>query len=241
MNGLDWIGILAAAWGSGLAIRHWKKGTTEREQARQHLKDVEMQHQKLVLARQALQRLEDREGLADDFKKSQSTLSALDEHHGQFGGILLAIEQHLAFAEPEHAEEILITFARHLRNILHEGSTPFLSLKESLDHIRTYVQLMSMLTNDRFDCFIDSSADDPSLQGRLTESFLVTPWVEQWVWPMYELAERYPDRLPSLMISIKITGPDGQFSVHRPAEMGSEPWTQLTVPLLGHGDENEAA
>lgn len=221
-----------AVWGKQL------RQAGERGEGHVHeLERVQLQHQKLLEARRALERLEDQQVLGANLAKSQSHLSAMSQHNERFGAVLMAIEQHLAFASPQDAENVLITFAKHLRHILHEGSMPFISVSESMDHLRTYVKLMAMLTNNRFDCFIDPSADAPEIQDRFIESMLLTPWLEQWVWPMFELAERYPTPLPSMMISLSHDKINMTMNVHRPTEEQSTPWTKLTIPLLGSQSE----
>lgn len=225
--------VAGVALGWMFRSRRPKRGGTNKAE----LERVRAQHQKLQEARRALERLEDKQVLGTNLEKTQSHLSAISKHNERFGAVLMAIEQRLALADPQDAEDVLITFAKHLRHVLHEGSIPFISVAESMDHLRTYLKLMGMLTGDRFDCFVDASADAPEIQGRLIESFLLTPWLEEWVWPMFELAERYPVRLPSMMISLRHSHSELTMSVHRPTSSDTKPWTRLTIPLLGSRQE----
>lgn len=227
---LMFVGTIAAGVVWGL---HLRRGQGREAQTAAELERVRVKHQKLLEARRALERLEEKQVLDSNLAKSQSQMSVMSQHNERFGAMLVAIEQRLAFAEPQVAEDILITFAKHLRHILHEGCMPFVSVSESIEHMRTYIKLMGMLTSHRFDCFLDPSADEPDIQDRYIESLLLTPWLEQWVWPMFELAERHPSPLPSMMISLRHDKREITMSVHRPTAKESKPWTQLTIPLLG--------
>lgn len=224
--------VVGATW--GLQLRRGQKLGRGKEA---DLARMRVQHQKLLEARRALERLDNQQALGANLEKSQSHLSVMSQHNERFGAVLMAIEQQLAFATAQDAEDVLITFAKHLRHILHEGSMPFISVAESMEHLRTYVKLMGMLTGHRFDCFLDPSADAPEIQDRCIESMLLTPWLEQWVWPMFELAERYPAPLPSMMISLSHNPSEMTMAVHRPSANESEPWTKLTIPLLGSPSE----
>lgn len=198
-------------------------------------RELRQRHRKLREAREVLVRLEAKEELGRRLTKSQFSLSALNRYEDQFHSTLLAIEQHLMLGESDHAEEVIVVFARHLRHVLQEGSLPFIPLHESIEYIRTHVQLMGLLTNNRFHCLLEVHPECIESGDRMTESLILTPWIEQWIWPLFELGERQKNILPTIRITLEKHGDEITVCCHRPFELGEKPWAKLTIPLLGSG------
>ncbi|MDG2209370.1 MAG: hypothetical protein P8K81_05190 [Flavobacteriales bacterium] len=173
-------------------------------------------HARLVQLRIQLQRLHERERLSLRLERAEQSQNVLDRYEQRFQVILLAIEQHLTFGDHERAERIITLFARHLRHILHEGSTPFLSLADTLDHIKTHIRLMELLTAGRFDCELDDGMLDESILNRYTESLQISPWVESMVWPFYEWAERTTEPIPPIQLLIDVMEDQVDFSFSHP-------------------------
>lgn len=205
------------------------------------LRAVHEKERRLREAREALERLEDRMQLDSHLEKSQHSLAQLSAQQMRFQTILLAVEQHVAFGATEHAESLLVLFAKHLRHTLHESSVPFLSIQEIVEHSRTFVDLMSHLTASRFDCLVDEGIGFDNVAQRLAESHKVMPWIENWVWPFFELAERVNSDLPPMVLSLEEAESELVWTCHMNASMPQSASTQLEIKLLGTGPDVEAA
>lgn len=224
-----------------LAGRTFQKRIQHAEDVKIALRALHEKERRLREAREALERLEDRAQLDSHLEKSLSSLTQLTAQQMRFQTILMAVEQRVAFSPVEHAESLLVLFAKHLRHILHESSMPFLSVREIADHSRTFVDLMSHLTASRFDCLVDEGPDFEKVASRLAESHTVMPWIENWVWPFFELAERVHNELPPMVLSIEEGEKGLIWSCQMDASMPSAASTRLEMKLLGSGPQAKVA
>lgn len=224
-----------------LAGRVLQKRLHEAEEVVFALHALHEKERRLREAREALERLEDRAQLGSHLERSQNSLTHMTAQQMRFQTILMAVEQHVAFSPLEHAEALLVLFAKHLRHILHESSVPFLSVGEIAEHSRTFVDLMSHLTGSRFDCLVDEGTDFEKVAHRLAESQTVMPWIENWVWPFFELAERVPHELPPMVLSIEEEEEGLVWSCHMDNSMPAAASTRLSMKLLGSRPDAQVA
>jgi hypothetical protein len=164
---------------------------------------IEVQRRLLQLQHQ-LHKLHEKEALDAQLEKTNQSQEMLDRYGAHFKRVLMTIENHLIYGENEHAERVITLFSRHLRQLLHEGSTPFLSLENSIEHIKTHLELMAVLTGHRFVCDVDDDMLDANTLKRCTERFQLSPWVEERVWPFFSLAERSLNALHPMTLVIDI-------------------------------------
>tara|TARA_B100000768_G_scaffold180092_1_gene199224 strand:+ start:651 stop:1607 length:957 start_codon:yes stop_codon:yes gene_type:complete len=150
---------------------------------------VEVQRRLIQLQHQ-LQKLHEKEALVLQLEKTNQSQQILNRYGEHFKRVLITIENHLIYGEHEHAEQVITIFSRHLRQLLHEGSTPFIALKDSIEHIKTHLEMMALLTGSRFLCDVDDDMLDEETRNRCTERFQLSPWVEECMWPYFSLAER---------------------------------------------------
>ena len=161
---------------------------------------------RLIQLQFQLQKLHEKEALGAQLVKTNQSQATLDRYGEHFKRVLINIENHLIYGEHEHAELVITLFSRHLRQLLHEGSSPFLSLENSIEHIKTHLELMAVLTGQRFICDVDDDMLDAHTLKRHTERFQLGPWVEERVWPFFSLAERSLQPMQPMTLLIDIEG-----------------------------------
>lgn len=174
---------------------------------KQSVREVSQMNQRLVQLRLQLLRLNEKERLGKRLERAEQSQAVLDRYEQRFHIILVSIEQHLIYGDSMRAERIITLFSRHLRHILQEGATPFLSVRESLDHVKTHLELMGLLTAGRFFCDIDDGMLDHSHFSRYTESLSISPWAESMVWPFFEWAERSIHPIEPMQLVLDTSGP----------------------------------
>lgn len=155
-----------------------------------HVEGIHSLNNRLIQLRNQLEKLQEKEQLDTLLTKTTLSHHALAQLSDRFELILMTIENHLLMGDHEQAEKIITLFARHLRQILYEGSTPFLPLSASIEHVQTHLELMQMLTAQRFSCDIDDGMLEVSTRSRYTPPLLISSWVQEVVWPYFSLAER---------------------------------------------------
>jgi hypothetical protein len=163
-------------------------------------------HVRMWDIRSQVHRLQNRDHIEARLARQAEVHGILDRYGYRFESILVAIEHHLMLGDPDRAERIITLFARHLRNLLFEGSVPFLALKTSLEHMRVHLRLMGELTDHRISWSIDESLPAPSDRERYTESLHLTPWAEAVTWPLFELAERSVHAASPARLHIALSG-----------------------------------
>ena len=168
-------------------------------------------HSRLLQLRLQLQRLYEKERLSLRLEKAEQSQMVMDRYDQRFQIILIAIEHHLTFGDHERAERIITLFSRHLRHILYEGSVPFLTLGNTIDHIKTHLKLMELLTAGRFNCDIDDGMLEANHLLRCTESLRISPWVESMVWPFFEWAERNTGTIEPMHLFLDVV--DGEITL----------------------------
>ena len=164
---------------------------------------LEVQRRLLQLQHQ-LHKLHEKEALGTQLEKTNESQEMLDRYGAHFKRVLMTIENHLIYGEHEHAERVITLFSRHLRQLLHEGSSPFLPLENSIEHIKTHLEMMTVLTGRRFICEVDDDMLDETTLKRCTERFKLSPWVEESVWPFFSPAERSLQPLQPMILVIDI-------------------------------------
>jgi len=137
-----------------------------------------------------LQRLREKEQLDTLLTKTQHAHFAMVQFNERFELILTTIERHIFFGNEPQTVKLITLFARHLREVLHEGSMPFLPLASTIGHTQTAIELLSKLTGNRMRCDIDDGMLEESSLQRHTESLLIVPWILEVLWPYFQLAER---------------------------------------------------
>ena len=187
------ISLAGAVWYGG---ESWKMIHLPRQAS-----PAEVQRRLLQLQHQ-LQKLHEREILDVQLEKMNQSQQILNRYGEHFKRVLMTIENHLIYGEHEHAERVITVFSRHLRQLLHEGSTPFLALSESIEHIKTHLEMMTLLTGHRFLCDVDDDMLDDETRSRCTERFQLSPWVEECMWPYFGHAERSLKEMPPLTLVI---------------------------------------
>ena len=155
---------------------------------------------------QQLDRLREQEQLDTALNKTASSHHALSLFSERFELILMTIENHLMLGDHEQAEQIITSFARHLRQILYEGHTPFLPLSDSIEHVQTQLTLMEKLTGARFCCDIDDGMLDDATRARYTQPLQISAWVQEALWPYFSLAERSLESVGNSIISFDLEG-----------------------------------
>lgn len=189
-------------------------------------------NQRLMDLRGQLARLEERERMRQRMENTRQSRDVMERTTDRFQAILVAVEHHIAYGEMDRAERIITTFGKHLRQILHEGSIPFLSLQSTLESIQTHTELMESLTAYRFICDLDEDALEEEHLTRFTESLRLTPWVEALLWPFYERAERSLEPMESVRLQVLVEKGDVVIRAHFPARSSVEP-EEVRVRLLG--------
>lgn len=155
-----------------------------------HTESPHVLHNRLRALQHQLDRLKEKEQLDTALTKTNLSQHALRQFSDRFELILLTIENHLLMGDHEKAEKIITLFARHLRQVLYEGATPFLPLHETIVHIQTHLALMQLLTGNRFRCEVDDGMLDDFTLKRYTQPLLISAWVQEALWPYFNLAER---------------------------------------------------
>ena len=163
-------------------------------------------HVRMWDVRGQIHRLQNKDRIEARLHRQAEVHGILDRYGHRFESILVAIEHHLLLGDPERAERIITLFARHLRNLLFEGSVPFLALKTSIEHIRVHLRLMGELTDHRVTVDTEELLASPSDRERYTESLQLTPWAEASTWPLFEQAERTTARLPAAKLIWTLSG-----------------------------------
>ncbi len=189
-------------------------------------------HVRMWDVRSQVHRLQNKDHIEARLHRQAEVHGILDRYGHRFEAILVAIEHHLMLGDPERAERIITLFARHLRNLLFEGSVPFLALKTSLEHIRIHLRLMAELTDHRIHIAIEEHLSHPEDRERYTESLQLTPWAEAATWPLFEQAEQSTSYQPPARLTVRLVGRTLQCSC---TGTGAEPVRPLDVRLLGEG------
>ena len=174
---------------------------------------------RLELLRAQLQRLEHRDRLDTVLNRVSHSENALGKITDRFDLILLTIENHLLMGANDQAERIITVFARHLRQTLYEGSMPFLPLSETIDHIQTHFDLMTLLTAGRLSCDVDDGMLDDLTRSRHTATFIISDWAQRTLWPYFQLAERSLEPLGASVLELDIVGDELQISYAPPDSM----------------------
>lgn len=190
-------------------------------------------HSRLIQLRLQLQRLHEKERLNHRLEKAERSQAVLDRYDQRFDVILLTIENHLTFGDHGRAERIITLFARHLRHILYEGSVPFLTLETTIDHIKTHLSLMELLTAGRFICDVDDGMLEASHLARCTESLRISPWVESMVWPFFEWAERNHQAIEPMQLLIDLEDGEILLTCAHPSLVDSHIACSNRLKLLG--------
>ena len=190
-------------------------------------------HSRLIQLRLQLQRLHEKERLNDRLEKAEQSQAVLDRYEQRFHVILLTIENHLTFGDHGRAERIITLFARHLRHILYEGSVPFLTLDTTIEHIKTHLSLMELLTAGRFICDVDDGMLEASHLARCTESLRISPWVESMVWPFFEWAERNHQTIEPMQLLIDMEDGEILLTCAHPSLVDSQIACSKRLKLLG--------
>lgn len=190
-------------------------------------------HSRLIQLRLQLQRLHEKERLNDRLEKAEQSQAVLDRYDQRFHVILLTIENHLTFGDHGRAERIITLFARHLRHILYEGSVPFLTLETTIEHIKTHLSLMELLTAGRFICDVDDGMLEASHLARCTESLRISPWVESMVWPFFEWAERNHQTIEPMQLLIDMEDGEIILTCAHPSLVDSQLACSKHLKLLG--------
>lgn len=230
-GGLGLLGMGGAWW--GLLRVSWGLHRTD-----QHAQ-IRM-NQRLMDLRGQLARLEERERMRLRLETTRQSKDVMERTTDRFQAILVAVEHHIAYGDVDRAERIVTTFSKHLRQMLHEGSIPFLSLRDSLEFIQTHLDLMESLTAYRFVCELDEDALEPEHLVRCTESLRITPWVEGLLRPFYERAERSLDALDPVRIAVAVEANEVVFRAYFPERSAVEP-VALRIRLLGQDYAEEQA
>lgn len=174
---------------------------------------------RLEYLRAQLQRLEDRDRLDTVLTRVAQSENALGKITDRFDLILLTIENHLLMGANDKAERIITVFARHLRQTLYEGSMPFLPLSDTIDHIQTHFDLMSLLTAGRLTCDVDDGMLDDLTRSRHTATFVISDWAQRTLWPYFQLAERSLDPLGASVLEMDVDGDELLISYAPPDSM----------------------
>lgn len=198
-------------------------------------------HRRLIQLQHQLQKLQQKETLGLKLEKSNQSVLVLKRYEERFGLILVAIENHLVFGDHEQAERIITLFARHLRHILHESSLPFISTSEVLDHIQTYLQLMHLLSGEKFQCEMDDGMLDHRTRERFTEPLKITPWIEEIIFPYFTWAERTNDPIVPLSLIIDLEDDSLMISCHAMDESAPEKLDARKFKLLGSNMQTDSA
>lgn len=218
----------------GLAF--WTVSSTKNNRVQTDRKEVtspESIHSRLIQLRLQLQRLHEKERLSLRLEKAEQSQMVLDRYDQRFHVILIAIENHLTFGDHDRAERIITLFSRHLRHILYEGSVPFLTLETTIDHIKTHLNLMELLTAGRFNCDIDDGMLEPSHLARCTESLRISPWVESMVWPFFQWAERNMETIDPMQLFLDVEEGEIILSCVHPSLEESDISNTKRLTLLG--------
>ena len=190
-------------------------------------------HSRLIQLRLQLQRLHEKERLSVRLEKAEQSQMVLDRYDQRFQVILLAIENHLMFGDHGRAERIITLFSRHLRHILYEGSVPFLTLETTIEHIKTHLSLMELLTAGRFNCDIDDGMLEAAHFARCTESLRISPWVESMVWPFFEWAERHIEPIDPMQLLLDVEDGEITLTCAHPSLIESQIVSTQRLKLLG--------
>jgi hypothetical protein len=223
-----------AVWGA-CGIQNMTIGPLKKQQK---IKDSPKTiHSRLIELRLQLQRLYEKERLSLRLEKAEQSQMVMDRYDQRFQIILVAIENHLTFGDHERAERIITLFSRHLRHILYEGSVPFLTLKTTIDHIKTHLKLMELLTAGRFNCDIDDGMLESTHLMRCTESLRISPWVESMVWPFFEWAERNTGTLEPMHLFLDVL--DGEVCIvcSHPGILTAQTSNSHRLKLLGNSQD----
>ena len=194
--GIIW--LMAFAHFIHAASAAWKIDWKPKEDA-----PMEVQR-RLIQLKHQLHKLHEKEALGLQLEKTNQSQQTLNRYGEHFKRVLLTIENHLIYGEHDHAEHVITLFSRHLRQLLHEGSSPFLPLEDSISHIKTHLELMALLTGERFICDVDDGMLDKATLRRCTERFQLGPWVEESVWPYFSLAGRSLKNLDPITLIIDV-------------------------------------
>ena len=194
-------------------------------------------HVRMWDIRSQVHRLQNRDHIEARLARQAEVHGILDRYGYRFESILVAIEHHLMLGDPDRAERIITLFARHLRNLLFEGSVPFLALKTSLEHMRVHLRLMGELTDHRISWSIDESLPSPADRERYTESLHLTPWAEAVTWPLFERAERSSEAIAPARLLVSLSGRTLMCSCDFDGLPIGNP---IEVKLLGEGQATSA-
>lgn len=214
--GLSFLGVVAvtftnSSWGFatwslallGIIFSTWKGWNMS---PILHTQSPRAVQNRLVQLRQQLDKLREKEQLDTVLNKTAISHHALSLFSERFELILMTIENHLMMGDHEQAEQIITSFARHLRQILYEGHTPFLPLTDSIEHVQTQLTLMEKLTGARFCCDIDDGMLDDATRARYTQPLQISAWVQEALWPYFSLAERSLESVGNSVVSFDLEG-----------------------------------
>jgi hypothetical protein len=188
------VGIILASW------KGWNMSPNL------HVESPKAVQNRLIQLRQQLDKLREKEQLDGILNKTAISHHAMSLFSERFELILMTIENHLLVGDHEQAEQIITSFARHLRQILYEGHTPFLPLADSIEHVQTQLTLMEKLTGARFCCDIDDGMLDDATRSRYTQPLQISAWVQEALWPYFSLAERSLEPVGNSIVSFDLEG-----------------------------------
>jgi len=219
----------AAGLGAAAVHRTWQLVRNGDAANRQHASRL---HVRMWDIRSQVHRLQNKDHIEARLNRQAEVHGILDRYGHRFESILVAIEHHLLLGDPDRAERIITLFARHLRNLLFEGSVPFLALKTSVEHMHVHLRLMGELTDHRVSVTLEECLASRFDRDRYTESLQLTPWAEAVTWPLFEQAERTTAKLPEAVLALTLVGRTLQATCTVDGIRVSAP---LDVRLLGEG------
>jgi len=221
---------------SGIIFNTWKSWNMSPKLHQESPKTVQ---NRLTQLRQQLEKLREKEQLDTVLHKTALSHHAMSLFSERFELILVTIENHLMVGDHEQAEQIITSFARHLRQILYEGHTPFLPLADSIEHVQTQLTLMEMLTGARFCCDIDDGMLDDTTRARYTQPLQISTWVQEALWPYFSLAERSLESVGNSVVSFDLEGNQLMVSLSPPQSMylpedAEKQLIRKSFRMLGH-------
>jgi len=202
-SNFSWSLVTWALANSGIILISWKEWNMT---PNLHAESPKAVQYRLTQLRQQLDKLREKEQLDGVLNKTATSHHAISLFSERFELILMTIENHLLVGDHEQAEQIITSFARHLRQILYEGHTPFLPLTDSIEHVQTQLTLMEKLTGARFCCDIDDGMLDDSTRSRYTQPLQISTWVQEALWPYFSLAERSLEPVGNSIVSFDLEG-----------------------------------
>lgn len=169
-----WVAISALIGGS-LAF-HFSRKRKERLEYEELLSERRMQ------ARNQTMRLNELNLLRQRLDQTNNETESLRQSVDRLSIVLIEIEKLINEGNLALSETLLSRFSKHLRQLLHEGASNKILIREAFEYMESCLSLMAAMSKHSWAYEINKDSFAEIDNNRNVKSLVITPWVFNQVW-----------------------------------------------------------